>query len=101
MKKSTVFCAAFLSALATPAFADGDGWRFVDGEAVWGFSGGTRDIKMQTREPAARKDFRGTPRTADGWKWVGGEAGWHYVGPRMETRTSTARASAEPSGATR
>lgn len=103
MKKSTVFYAALMSALATPAFADGDGWRFVDGEAVWGYFGGTVEDKKQTNDAVQREhsDYKGSAVSADAWKWVGGEAGWLYVGPRTETRTSAASASAGPSGVIR
>jgi hypothetical protein len=99
MKKITVFSVALLGALATPAFADG--WRFVDGEAVWGYSVEKRDNK--TREPVQRErsDFERNPVTADGWKQVDGEAGWLYVGPQTEKRARTSRASTTTSNAIR
>ncbi len=92
MKESTVFCAVLLSALATPAFADG--WRFVDGEAVWAYVGETRNGKTREQVQRERKDSERNPVTAGGWKWVGGEAGWLYVGPQNERRASTATSSA-------
>jgi len=99
MKKSTVFCAALLGALAAPAYADG--WRFVDGEAVWGYSGATRSDK--TREPVQRErsDFERNPVATGGWKQVNGEAVWLYVGPQTERRASTSRASPPSSSAIR
>ncbi len=98
MKKITVFTVALLGALATPAFADG--WRFVDGEAVWGYSGATKDNKTRARDDKTREqvqrersDFERNPAATGGWKWVGGETGWLYVGPQTERRASKSRAS--------
>ncbi len=78
MNKRTVFCAVVLSALATPALADG--FRFVDGEAGWAYVGAPRGNTVQ--QQVKRKDMERNLVTADGWKQVGGEAGWLYVGPQ-------------------
>ncbi len=91
MNKRTVFCAALLSALATPALADG--WQFVGGEAVWGYSGLTRGDTTRQQIQPARKDLESNAVTADGWKQVDGEAVWAYVGPpNRSTPEQVARA---------
>jgi hypothetical protein len=99
MKKITVVCAALLGALTTPAFADG--WRFVDGEAVWAYSSETRNNETREQVPRERSDIARNPAATGGWKQVDGEAGWLYVGPQTERRTSRSRASTATSNAIR
>lgn len=92
MNKRTVFCAALLATLVTPALA-GE-WRFVDGEAAWAYVAPTRDTVRQPVQidPASNRVM------ADGWKQVGGEAGWLYVGPQSRnTREQVARAQGQRS----
>ncbi|MGH6609599.1 MAG: hypothetical protein ACRECQ_05035 [Burkholderiaceae bacterium] len=89
MNKSTVFCAALLSALATPALAQS--WKFVDGEAAWAFVNETTATSM--REPTQQARLADRPvlidsRATGGFKYVGGEAGWAYVGPQAAPRES-------------
>lgn len=93
MRNSTVIFTALLSTLATPALADG--FRFVDGEAVWAYVG----IQSASKEPngVTRSRPEADQRIAivDGFRYVGGEAGWSYEAPSTkEIAASTARSAA-------